>query len=361
MWKERNDIMAYLKQAKTPDEIKALTVNNVKKAYNELAEDYDKLVNLDYVYCPHCGDFKAASQFYSSKKTKSGLEHYGCKACILELATDFDKKTGVRKDNREKTIEVLKRMDLPFNEEVYNKQLRFNADQVNLKIRETAFQQYMVMLKSLPQYQGKTFADSKFDVNDIENNPTAEDVKVVQKTLKSAKKRFGADFNNEDLMFLENEYQDWVSRYECNTKAQETIFERLAFKKWEINKATKAGASTKDLDKTYQELLASINLLPRQSSGNGLSDSLTFGQLIEKWEEEKPIPEPSPEFKDVDGIGKYIRVWFKGHLARALGFDNGYSKEYDEYIEQYKVTKPEVSEEGRSDAIYSALFGKEES
>lgn len=85
-------------------------------------------------------------------------------------------------------------------------------------------------------------------------------------------------------MFLENEYQDWITRYECNTKAQETIFERLAFKKWEINKATKAGQNTKDLDKTYTDLLASINILPRQNADNGLDSSLTFGQLIEQWE-----------------------------------------------------------------------------
>ena len=353
--------MAYLKQPKTPEELKALTVNKVKTAYNELAEDYNRLVNLDYIYCPCCGNFLSAKQFYTSKRTKSGFEHLGCKACILDMATDFDKKTQIRKDNREKTIEVFRKLDLPFIEKDYTAQLRFNADATNEKIRETAFQQYLVMVKSLPNYKNKTFADSEFDIEEVDEAPTAEDVKIVQKTLKSAKKRFGTDFSNEDLMFLENEYQDWVSRYACDTKAQETIFERLAFKKWEINKATKAGASTKDLDKTYQELLASINILPRQNSGNALSDSLTFGQLIEKWEEEKPIPEPAPEFKDVDGIGKYIRVWFKGHLARALGFDNGYSKEYDEYIEQYKVKKPEIEEEGRSDAIYSALFGKEES
>ena len=89
-----------------------------------------------------------------------------------------------------------------------------------------------------------------------------------------------------------------------------------------------------------------------------LKVNLTFGQLIEKWEEEKPIPEPSPEFKDVDNIGKYIRVWFKGHLARAFGLDNGYSKEYDEYIEQYKVKKQEVAEDGCSDDIYDTLFGR---
>lgn len=352
--------MAYLKQAKTPEDIKALTVNTVKKAYNELAEDYNHLVNLDYIYCPHCGNFLSAKQFYSSRKTKSGFEHFACKACILDMATDYDPKTKIRKDNKQKAINVFKKLDLPFIEDDFDAQIRFIADNVNEKIRETAFQQYMVMVKSLHQYRDKTFADSKFNYNGIEND-SGEDTKIVLKTLKSAKKRFGSDFSNEDLMFLENEYQDWVSRYECNTKAQETIFERLAFKKWEINKATKAGANTKDLDKTYQELLGAINLLPRQNNSNALSDSLTFGQLIEKWEEEEPIPEPSPEFKDVDGIGKYIRVWFKGHLARALGFDNGYSKEYDDYIEQYKVTKPEIDEEGRSDAIYSALFGKEDS
>ena len=36
--------MAYLKQAKTEDEIKKLTVANVKKAYNELARDYNKII-----------------------------------------------------------------------------------------------------------------------------------------------------------------------------------------------------------------------------------------------------------------------------------------------------------------------------
>lgn len=349
--------MAYLKQAKTPEDIKALTVNTVKKAYNELAEDYNHLVNLDYIYCPHCGNFLSAKQFYSSRKTKSGFEHFACKACILDMATDYDPKTKIRKDNKQKTIDVFKKLDLPFIEDDFDAQVRFIADNVNEKIRETAFQQYIVMVKSLPQYKDKTFADSKFNYNSIDND-SGEDTKIVLKTLKSAKKRFGSDFSNEDLMFLENEYQDWISRYECNTKAQETIFERIAFKKWEINKATKAGVNTKDLDKTLQELLGSINLLPRQNSGNALSDSLTFGQLIEKWEEEKPIPEPSPEFKDVDNIGKYIRVWFKGHLARAFGLDNGYSKEYDEYIEQYKVKKQEVTEDGCSDDIYDTLFGR---
>ena len=37
--------MAFLKQAKSPDEIKSIGVAAVRTAYNSLAEDYNKIVN----------------------------------------------------------------------------------------------------------------------------------------------------------------------------------------------------------------------------------------------------------------------------------------------------------------------------
>ena len=351
--------IANLKQAKTDDEIKRLTVNSVKTAYHDLALDYNHLLNLDYIYCPHCGKWKSTngnSNFYRSNKSKSGFEHFACKSCILDLCTDVDPKTGVRTDNREKTINTFRQLDWKFNESDYNAQLQTINEGVGEKVRGTAVQNLIVMVASLPQYKNKTYKDSEFAIDDIENN-SEENTRIVQKTLKAAKKRFGNSYSNEDLMFLENEYQDWITRYECNTKAQETIFERLAFKKWEINKATKAGQNTKDLDKTYTDLLASINILPRQNADNGLDSSLTFGQLIEQWESTRPIPEPDPEFADVNHIAKYIKTWFKGSLARSLGIDNGYSKEYDDELQKYTVKKQDYSEDDESDDIYKSVFG----
>ena len=276
------------------------------------------------------------------------------------MCTDYDKKTGIRTDNREKTINTFRKLDWVFVENDYKSQLQSLAESTGEKIRSTAVQQLIVMIRSLPQYRGETFANSKFDVMDLENN-TEENTKIVQKTLKAAKKRFGSSYSNEDLMFLENEYQDWVTRYECNTKAQEAIFERLAFKKWEINKATREGKPTKDLDKTYTELLTTANVTPKQNVGNAFAESLTFGQLIEKWENEKPIPEPDPEFADVNNIGKFIRVWFKGALMRALNLDGGYNEEYDEYVKQYSVQKPEdiASDDDNSDDAFDKIFGME--
>ena len=47
--------MASLRQAKTDIELRSMTISNVKKAYSILAEDYNRLINLDFIYCPHCG------------------------------------------------------------------------------------------------------------------------------------------------------------------------------------------------------------------------------------------------------------------------------------------------------------------
>ena len=336
-------------------ELKKITVVNLRNEYKKLANFYQRIMNNELIYCSHCGQWKSASTFYSSKTSPDGIEHYACKECILNECTDYDKKNNIRTDNREKTIETFRRLNWYFDENVYNEQLQKLSEQTGEKIRSTAVQQWIVICRSLNDYSQKTYKDSVFSIDDDESMPETN-TRIVQKTLKTARKRFG-NYSNEDLMFLENEYQDWITRYECNTKAQETIFERLAFKKWEINKATKAGQNTKDLDKTYTDLLASINILPRQNADNGLDSSLTFGQLIEQWESTKPIPDPDPEFADVNHIGKYIKTWFKGSLARSLGIDNGYSKEYDDELQKYTVKKQDYSEDDESDDIYKSIFG----
>lgn len=349
--------MAYLKQAKNEDEIKSLTVANVKKAYNELSSDYNKLINLDYVYCPCCGEFKSATGFYSSKKTKSGLEHLGCKSCILDMATDYDKKAGIRTDNKEKTIEVFRKLDLPFVESAYNSALDSVNEAVNEKNRSTAFQQLLVMVKSLPQWSSLAFKDSEFLSGYTDDE---EEVKLNQKTIKAAKKRFGLGYSNEDLMFLENEYQDWVSRYECNTKAQEEVFQSLAAIKLQKKEALKSGKPTKELDKTFQEWLDTGNLKPKQNTMDTMSDAQTFGTLIQKYEETRPLPEIDPELADIDKIGLYIDSFYRGHACKMLGIKNSFSHLYEKVMNKYTVTPPEYDDETDSEILFEKIFGSVE-
>ena len=348
--------MAFLKQAKSDEEIKALTVTNVKKAYNELARDYNKIIEQDYILCPVCGEFVTRDNFYTDKRFAIGV-YPQCKKCVLAEVEQRKNKNDKPNETKDSVQRMLQKMDLPYIDSLYESLCTDVANEINEKNKRSPFLAYLPPIKSLPNWKGKTYADSEFEPGVITDE---EEVKLNQKTIKAAKKRFGAGiYNNEQYMFLENEYQDWTNRYSCENKAQELLFQRICCKELEINEAQKVGKDTKELDKTLQELMGSLRVKPSQSNADALTESLTFGQLIEKWESEAPVPDPDPELEDCDNLRKYVEYFFKGHLAKMMGLKNAYSEGYDEYMAQYSVKKPEYEEDEGSDAIYDKLFGKE--
>ena len=353
--KGKGDNMATLKQALSEDEVKKLGVAQTRIEYNKIAKDYNRIINNEILLCPVCNTWQNAKEgFYIDKNNATG-RFYECKRCLLKEVEQRKTDKDEPNETKESVQKVLMKMNRIYDDAFYEQCIKGTLDEVNEKQRHSAFSTYITSISSLPQWQNKTWTDSDFG-ND-NSSKSDEEIKIVQKIIKSAKKRFGIDYSNEDLMFLEQEYQDWVTRYECNTKAQESIFELLSLKKLERNKASKAGQSTKDIDKTYQELLNTANITPRQSITNSFNDSLTFGQMIEKWEQEKPIPEPDPEFKDVDNIGHYIRCWFSGWLGKILGIQNAWTQECDEEIAKYRVIMAEEQEDGGASDIYERMFG----
>lgn len=347
--------MAFMKQAKTEDEIKKMTVKQVKDSYNILATDYNHLIDLDYLYCHCCGTFQSKKNFYSSKTNASGYFHM-CKKCVMKAATDYNKKTGIYTDNREKTINVLRMMDKPFDDSLYTRLQQAVKADVGERSIETVWQRMITVLSSLPQYTDKTFADSDFGMH-VEENALEND-EEIKELIKAGRKRFGS-YPSEELYFLEKEYEDWVTRYPCDNKAQEELFKRVCFKQLEIDRATKQGRDTKDLDKSFQDLLGSLGVKPSQSSGDSLTSQLSFDQLIEKWEEEKPIPEPEGEFKDVDHIGMLIDVFFRGHMAKMMGIKTAFSSLYEKYMSKYTVTKPQYEDGMDTESLFNKIFGEE--
>lgn len=347
--------MANLMDAKGAPEIQMLGVKAVKDYAKKLSETYSKIINGDFVYCHGCNEFHASSNFYNDKRFASGLYPL-CKKKLIEMATDYDKKTKMRVDNREKTIKVFQMLDLPYIDSLYQSALQSTQEAVGEKNRATAFQHVVTITKSLPQYKGMTFENSEF--GDL-GNPD-DDQLSKRKPRKEIVKLFGSGFSNEDYLYLQDQYDDWCSRTQVDSKSQQTYVAQICMQLLDIYKDRKASRDvTKKLD-ALDKLMNSARLQPKQNVDNSAADSLTFGQLIEKWENEKPIPEPSEEFKDVDGIGKYIRVWFTGWLSKALGLKaNVFTQEYDEEISKYTVEKPDEFEEGTSSDIYDRLFGIE--
>lgn len=350
--------MAKMIEPLSDAELKKTAIVNLRDEYRKLSNVYNRIVNEELVYCPHCGTWKNTNSFYSSNEYPDGIEHYACKECLLDKMTDFDKKTKIRTDNKEKTIAVFKKLNWYFSERLYEDQIASLAEGTNEKLRSTGAQQLLTLVKSLKQYRGLTFADSEFTSVDDETLELTSN----RKPRKEIVKLFGSGFTVDDYLYLQDQYDSWCARTQVDSKSQQTYIVRICFKLLDIYKAQLAGKDTEKLDKSLNDLLAAANLQPRQNVGNAATDSLTFGQLIEKWENEEPIPEPSEEFKDVDNISKFLRVWFKGALSRALNLDNGYSKEYDDYIDEYTVKPPEyMGDDGDGDeSVYTKIFGVED-
>lgn len=344
---------------KKDSEIKRMTGSTLmKKSYMQVNTDYRRIVGRELLLCNKCGDWKdAEAHFYRDVNYEVGRFPI-CKQCILQMVEQKDAK-GNSHESAETVKPILQFMDKPFIESYYSSCEKSVAEGLGKYQRTSAFVVYITGLQSLPQYRGKTWKDSVYDLGT--NDPDEDDgINENSRLIKAARKRFGYDYDLPDLQFLETQYEDWVSRYECQTKAQEEIFERLAFKKWEINKATKAGEATAQLDKTYQDLLNTANITPKQTGMDAFSDAQTLGTLIQKWEDERPLPEIDPELQDVDKIGLYLDAFFRGHTSKMLGIKNAFSNIYEKVMSKYTVKPPSYEDDEDSEAVFNKIFGSKE-
>lgn len=166
---------------------------------------------------------------------------------------------------------------------------------------------------------------------------------------------WGSDFEPEFVMKLDKRYKRWTDGAELD-KGSISLYKQICILEEIINRDA---AESKPVDKNMNmlnTLLGSLNQKPVQKKeADSSSDNTTFGEWIRKWENLRPIPEPDPELRDVDGIVRYITVFFFGHLARMLGIKNAYSKLYDEEIAKLRVDRPEFDGDD-DETMFNEIF-----
>lgn len=293
----------------------------------------DSMVTLNkkkvkvYRKCEQCEKEKVTDQFYSADPLlfPSGKLHI-CKACTLKKLEEAD-------NEHDMLIAILRFLNKPYLQNVYK------GDS----------QDYIRSVNTMIQYKNLTFLDSDTLLEKLSYNSlnTDKPTEMSSEELEIAKAHWGVGVakTEEDFLWLENERQDYYSRYEINTKSMEDYITDICLTRLDIRKEREAG---RDVDKkiaTLDKLLSSANLRPVQETGANSVEQETFGTLIRKWENENPIPEPLEEFRDVDGIGKFMRTYLFGHLARALGLENKFQDEYDEEIAKHTVSPSDLDED----------------
>ena len=309
--------------------------------------------------CLYCEKEYVETNFYNSySRLFSGIGKIPyCKQCIEKFYQQYYEEyvnEGCLSPEKIAVKRVCMTFDIYYTDVVFNSAMN-KIRESNMNISPMA--QYMKTIQ-LAQYKEKSYDNTV--LNEIKeefiadaSGEISENRDVDQRIIDF----FGSGFTDEDYKYLDREYKDWTARHECNTKAQEEVFKDICFNRLQNLKALRKGEDTKDITASFQKMLDAGKLQPKQNAGDATADNQTFGTLIDKWENERPLPEIDEELRDVDRIGLYINVFFKGHLAKMMGIKNGFSNLYNRFMKGYTVKKPEYSDEENSEVLFDTIFG----
>ena len=336
------------------------------KRGNKPLKSKENIVTPATLHCMGCNKPYDSDEFYGSDSDlyeSIGKIPY-CKECIERLYQDYLKKyksLGYDSPERKAVERICMAFDIYYSDKVFDNAVKDSETKTGAPIIASYFKQI-----KLYQYRKKDYDTTIYEnFVKIKNENLLMSTQVQNNVQKSeeidkAIRLFGSGFEDDDYLYLYEQYVDWTTRHECQTKAQEEVFKRICFKQLEILKATRKHEDTKDLDTTFQKLLETAKLQPKQNSNETVSDAQTFGTLIDKWENTRPLPEIDESLKDVDNIGLYIDVFFRGHLAKMMGLKNGLSNLYTNFIKKYTVAKPEYDDDESSEALFDAIFGNQD-
>lgn len=334
---------------------------------NKPLKKKESVIDPKTLNCICCHNKLNAKEFYDSDSElyKSTGKIPYCKECIEKFYQNYYEKyssLGYTNPDKKSVERICMLFDLYYSDKIFNSVTQQIEDGrmagvplIYLYIKQVKMYQYRNKNYDTTihdKYKAAKDNDSVISIYDKDDSQKSGEVALGEKL-------FGSGFSDDDYVFLYREYCDWTTRHECQTKSQEELFKQICHARLNLLKAERAGADTKDLMTTFLKALEAAKLQPKQNVGDAMSDAQTFGTLIDKWENTRPIPEVDDELKDVDKIGLYIDVFFRGHLSKMMGLKNSLSDLYDNFIGKFTVEKSEYDADEDDDALFEAIFGRD--
>lgn len=286
-----------------------------------------------------------------------------CKPCVDEL---YESYALVCKDPKMAVRQMCRKLDIYWNESIF--------EYVNLRSSSRSIMTAYINRTNSNQYIGKSYDDTlaeegslwKFDIDRSEMGAHNDDASAQDDAHvdPSVIEFWGADYSPDFLIKLDKRYKAWTAGQEDLEPAEISLFKHICILEETIAIDSAAGRPFDKNLNTLNGLLGSLNMKPVQKKDDGAGgnvDSSPMGVWIRRFENERPIPEPDPELRDVDKIVYYIQVFFLGHLAKMLGKTTVYSKMYDKEIARLRVESPELSGEYEDDEeFFEERFASDE-
>ncbi len=294
--------------------------------------------------CSSCGVVynKQKGNFFSTKSELYKNNNYYvtiCRNCAEEY---FKKLLGFFNGNIEMAMRrCCQLFDWPYSDRILAATRETAAG--TSRIAQYPSKMNMVQFKSIGTTYEDTIKEDAGKPQDLSDNISDEDIDVYKVPLKTIN-FFGPGYTNEQYRYLQEQYSDWVARYECETKAKEELYKAISISQLRIHEIQENGGTGKELEaavKTFQSLLDSQDITPKKANAGVTEGQETFGTLIRKLENERPVSEPQEQWKDVDGINKYIDTYFFGQLCELVDIQNPREEEYLAEKSKYTITPPQ--------------------
>lgn len=204
------------------------------------------------------------------------------------------------------------------------------------------YKDYIRQVNSLGQWKDVDYNDSDMfkDVKNLEVTKRAKPTELTPDELKDSEDFWTIGYSEAEYIWLNTEYEDYLNRYDVDSKTLENLIREICLVQLDIRNARSAKRDVKNELKAYNDLLTAANLKPVQETGAQAVDQETFGTFIKKLENERPVSTPDPMWADVDNVGKYIRTFFLGNMAKLFGKENKFQTEYEDEMQKYTVKPP---------------------
>lgn len=329
-------------------------------------------MSSDKTICYKCGTM------YTKRKgffpVSYAVQHKGigympiCKSCIDTMYNGY---LAQCRDAKDAVRQMCRKLDLYWSEAVFEGAVKKSA-------ARTLMSQYITRVNTT-SYAGKSYDDTLSDEGTLwsfrdtqVSIQDTEDVTEIQAAdddyddiTEDIIAFWGGGYPADMYRELEQRRQYWMSNFPAGQEIDvgtEALIRQICSLELDINRDRIAGKSVDKSVNVLNNLLGSANLKPNQKKDDSDSavENTPFGVWIRRWETQRPIPEPDPELEDVDGVIRYISIWFLGHLSKMLGIKNAYCRLYEEEIARMRVDKPEYEDEDDEEMLYD-LFGNKDS
>lgn len=291
-----------------------------------------------------------------------------CRHCVDEMYLHYKEALG---DEKAAIRRICSKFDIYWNEQVYKMLSKCNT--TNSRVLS------YISKSNLYQFVGKTYDDTLDEEAAAEADKTAwmlrqqetlggEDNPAPGIALEQIDQEvidfWGPGFTPSMYMELEQRRKYWIKNLPKGVSLDigtQALIRQICNLELDINRDRAAGKAVDKPIGALNTLLGSAMLKPSQKVENadGSLERTPFGVWIKRWEDKRPIPEPDPEMRDVDGIIRYIDIWMRGHLAKMLGKKNAYSALYEKEIAKKRLERPEFNDED-DESFFSDVFGEDD-